>query len=322
MRKTVLAVLLSAGISALTGCDIGGPKELLTVDFQEGRVLKYKMVSTRDVRIELTNSGEKNQSHEMTESIELLMEYTPVEVNPFGISKIQAKCLSAKSSRTALRKGQKAEKDSAADMQGKTYMLEISPIGQVEDFSEFTKLLQELGESSFVQSRQSMAVKNPDMLYDVMALQWNMWDLSSSIPKPSVGISLNKQWHAMQLLPVPLPVPLTRKTTYTLKEIIPEPQRTAVIENTFEFVDEEMENVPKIYDKKFNLKGSLFAVMRNFQVTSLEGSGRQVFNIDRGVLISDNQQWKMRIDASFMLPLGDSKPIILVDQKLSTELVD
>ena len=65
----------------------------------------------------------------------------------------------------------------------------------------------------------------------------------------------------------------------------------------------------------------LFGFLRRYTFQSIEGNGTQVFNIDTGVLEKDNQHYSDPSEADFMLPLGDSKPSLQVDQTISIELL-
>jgi len=61
--------------------------------------------------------------------------------------------------------------------------------------------------------------------------------------------------------------------------------------------------------------------MRNYRFNTIEGSGTAVMNLDKGVLESDQQQWKVGITAEFLLPLGNSLPQIIVDQKIDIQRI-
>ena len=69
------------------------------------------------------------------------------------------------------------------------------------------------------------------------------------------------------------------------------------------------------------MKGML-GFLRNYHITGLEGTGRQVFDIDKGTVVSEEQNYKVTMTADFMLPLGDMEPLVEIDQKISLQLMD
>jgi hypothetical protein len=311
-------------IAALAGCQTG-PRTTLLVDFPTDKPLRYTMSSSRTVEIRLAgDKPERDQSHTVNESLDLVMEYRAVESNPFGLSTIEGKCISAKVKRDSLRGTQGAKNpDVAEELTGKSFKFTISPAGRIEDFSELDKLVRDLGAKSFIEgSTAPTAVKDPDMLTDFIAMQWYLWDCAASVKNPSSGVQTDKPWKAIQLLPLPVPIPVARETTYQLTEMpAAESPKKAVIASTYAISDKEIPNWPTPYEGKFNLKGSLFAVMRNYRFNTLEGTGTAVLDLDKGILESDKQQWKVGITAEFLLPLGNSLPQISVNQKISIQRV-
>jgi hypothetical protein len=65
----------------------------------------------------------------------------------------------------------------------------------------------------------------------------------------------------------------------------------------------------------------MFGFLRDFKFRSLDGAGSQIFNIDTGTLESEQQQYKVHIDAGFMMPLGDTVPTVTIDQKINIQLL-
>lgn len=295
-----------------------GPRTTLLVDFPADTPLKYKMTSQRKVEIRLTgDKPQRDQSHTVNESLELVMEYRAVESNPFGLSLIEGKCLSATVKRDSLRGTQPSKNpDVAENLAGRSFRFTISPTGRIEDYTDLEKLVKELGAKSFIEGiKAPTRVKDPDMLTDFIAIQWYLWDGSAAVKNPSGGVQMGKDWKAIQLLPVPVPIPVARETTYRLTETQDQAvPKKAILASSYAISDKEVPNWPKPYEGVFNLKGSLFAVMRNYRFNTIEGSGTTVMNLDQGLLESDQQQWKVGITAEFLLPLGNSLPQILVDQ--------
>ena len=82
-----------------------------------------------------------------------------------------------------------------------------------------------------------------------------------------------------------------------------------------------MEEYIEPYEKgKFQMRG-LFGFLRNFQFKHIEGNGTQIFNMDDGLVESDLQEYLLDVTASFMLPLGDSVPVLKVNQTISIERI-
>ena len=95
MRKRV--IFLSALLPCLVLWGCVGPSstgELLVVNFEQGQPLRYRMVSERQTLIDLAggDSGQKSQPQTMSERLELVMVYTPVQVDPFGLTTLKATC--------------------------------------------------------------------------------------------------------------------------------------------------------------------------------------------------------------------------------------
>jgi hypothetical protein len=43
--------------------------------------------------------------------------------------------------------------------------------------------------------------------------------------------------------------------------------------------------------------------------------------MQQGLIESDNQQYTLKVNAAFLLPLGDSLPVLTIDQKITIEQV-
>ena len=318
-------IYLTAAV-VLAGC--GGVQqtrptgEMLLVDFQEGQPLRYRMTSQRQTRIELTDQGQRQSApQKMTERLELVMVYDPIEVDPFGLTKLQVRCESATVTRTSFS-GRPGAADAMESLTEIPFTLTLRPTGQIEDMSDFRRAVGLLGDRAFAETRTGGGrVKNEDMISDFIALQWHLWDAIASIDTPLDGLSVGSRWQARQLLPWPVPVPNppTRVTTFTLDQISEQDdQRTAHISSTYELTEEFLRDIPRMYEGAFQMRG-LFGFLRGYRFESIEGGGTQVFNMDTGILESDRQDYALRVTADFRLPLGDSKPVLNVDQTISIE---
>ncbi|MBE0537006.1 MAG: hypothetical protein IH624_15185 [Phycisphaerae bacterium] len=314
-------------LSLLTGCrESQKKKELLVVEFKPETTLRYKFVSERDITLELKSDDpkmqDKNKPQKMAEKLELVIAYKPVEVDPFGLTVIEATCESAQVTRRNFTAANTTP-DAAQQLAGKTFTIKLSPSGKITDYSSLTEIVQRLGEQAFTGSTTgSQKIKNPDMIYDFIAMQWYLWDSVATIDKPLDGVKKGTTWTADQLIPLPVPMIAARKTTYTFNNIMETPEgRKAIINSEYELTKAKLENWPKPYAESFAMKG-MFGFLRNYQYQSVEGTGKQIFNIDSGTVESDRQHYIMTMTAAFMLPLGDSVPVITLDQKITTELLD
>jgi hypothetical protein len=298
-------------------------KTWLLVSFEKDVPITYKMVSERTTEIDLTTSDptKKSRPQSITEKLELVMTYTPVEVDPFGLTTVRAECVSSTVTRSSFS-GRKESRDAMETLPGKSFILKLSPTGQISDYSDLQRVARELGKVSFADGDAGQNIKNPDMIYDFIAMQWFLWDSIAAIPDP-INLTVGQTWQAKQLVPWPVPLyqPPARITAYTLDGITAEPDqpRRATIHSTYTLSEEPMKDFAQPYEEtRFQMRG-LFGFLRNYKFQSIDGTGEQVFNMDKGLIESDRQHYTLRVTAAFMLPLGDSLPVLTVDQKISLE---
>jgi hypothetical protein len=330
LRHVRLLVPTAIFLTALAGCGpkegvkrpLGAGREVLTVDFEPGGILRYKFVSSRDITIGWDAPKTKrrpgpNASDKSSESLEVVMIYRPIEVDSYGLTKIEAKCESVKVSRT---KGPR--KDAVQSLAGKTFTLTVGPTGRIEDYSQLDKLLKEIGEKAFRTDAEGSRIKDPEMIGDFVASQWFLWDSISSIEKPSKGVKVGRSWKSKLSVPTPMVMREARDVTYTLDEIRPgEHGRLAVITSSYNAADSVPRGWPIPYWGSFQMKGP-FGFYRNYQVLSLEGRGEELFNIDAGRIERYDQQYELRMSASLMLPLPGANPKLTIKQKLTMELLE
>jgi len=292
--------------------------ELLTVDFQAGQTLKYKFVSSRDITIEWDATAAKSRSgrpvsDKTTESLEIIMAYTPIEVDPYGLTKIKATCESVKVARS---KG--PQKDAVDNLAGKTFTLTVGPTGKIEDYSQLDELLKEIGKKAF---RPNTDIKEPEMISDVVATQWFLWDTVSSIKKPSQGMTVGQNWNSKLSVPTPMVMRKARDVTYKLDEIRPgEKGRLAVISSSYKIADSAPHDWPIPYSGRFQVAGA-FGFYRDYKVVDLQGRGEELFNIDAGRSERYHQQYQLQLSASLLMPLAGVNPKITIKQNLTMNLL-
>jgi hypothetical protein len=137
--KTALPFFAAVFLVVFAGCEPGaggkkmltGGKKLITVDFQEGQTLRYKFVSSRDIEVnwDPTKSDSqrgRNKIDKSSESMDMIVAYTPIEVNPYGLTTIKATCESAK-----IRRTQGAGKDAVESLPGASFTFTVEPTGKI-----------------------------------------------------------------------------------------------------------------------------------------------------------------------------------------------
>jgi hypothetical protein len=324
--KATLLILTTLVLGFLAGCKTVTEKELppekgelLTVDFRAGQTLRYKFVSSREITVELDATAATSQSgrpvsDKSTESLEIIMVYTPIEIDPYGLTKLQATCESVKVVRS---KG--PQRDAVDYLAGKTFMLTVGPTGKIEDYSQLDELLKETGKKAF---RPNTDIKEPDMICDFVATQWFLWDAVSSIKEPSLGLAVGQSWTSKLSVPTPMVMRKARDVTYKLDEIRPgEKGRLAVISSSYKIADSAPHDWPIPYSGRFQVAGA-FGFYRNYKVIDLQGKGEELFNVDAGRTEQYNQQYQMQLSASLLIPLAGVNPEITIKQILTMDLLE
>ena len=325
--KVTLLILTALVLSILAGCKptageeelLGEPGELLTVDFQAGQTLRYKFVSGREITVDWDTTAKASRSRrpvsdKSSESLEIIMAYTPIEIDPYGLTTVKAVCESVKVARS---KG--PGRDAVESLAGRTFTLAVGPTGKIEDYSQLDELLKEIGKKAF---RANTDIKEPDMIGDVVATQWFLWDAVSSIKKPSQGLIVGQSWKSKLSVPTPMVMRKARDVTYRLDEIRPgEKGRLAVISSSYEIADSAPREWPIPYSGTFQVAGA-FGFYRNYQVLSLQGRGEELFNLDAGRTEQYKQQYEMQLKTSLLIPLPGVNPKITIKQNLTMNLLE
>ncbi|MBN2136221.1 MAG: hypothetical protein JW720_00290 [Sedimentisphaerales bacterium] len=325
MRITI-TILTLAVLCSLAGC-AGSEKgssikddDILTVNFEQDKAIQYRFVSKREVTIEwdpeqkMSRSG-RNSIERLSESTDIVMEYVPIEVDPFGLTTIKATCKSAKVSRSKRPAGA-ASKDAAEYFEGMSYTLKIGPTAKIEDYSELDAVIKQLGEKAFRANSNRGRIKEPDMISDIIATQWFLWDSVSSIDINSDAPVPGQSWKSQLSVSGPMVMRKARDVVYTLKEIRPSKNgRTAVINSVYAPAQSVPDSWPIPYSGSFQMSGT-FGFLSGYKMLGLEGEGQELFNMDTGQLEQYNQKYQMKLSA--MIPLGISaKPQISINQTIT-----
>jgi len=334
--KSLLAVLLTISLLAvLSGCKSPSSqrqqqgkegalsdkqKVLFTVDFQKGRTLEYKLTSERQIDVDWNPQGESSTDQgtlsKSTESMEMVIAYTPVKVDPYGLTTIEATCKQVKVTRTKSR-----GRDALEALKGKKYVFTIDPIGKIQDYSDLERVAKEVGNKAFRPGKER--IKDSDMVEDFIAIQWFLWDSASSIEKFTEGVSIGQSWDSQLPAPTTMVLKRARDVTYTFDGICPSEQgRLAVINSSFSLAESVKRNWPIPYSGSFRLSGRL-GFLRQFSMglefRDLQGQGEDLFNIDTGQLEQLNHQYEMNIQTS--IPLPGAKPLITIKQNFKVQLL-
>ena len=329
MRTTPM-ILTVVVLSILAGCQpravekefLSKGEELLTVDFQDGRTLRYQFVSSREITTDLEPAEKPSRpggdtSNKSSESMETVVAYTPIEIDPYGLTTIQATCESVK-----VRRSKPSQKDAVEYLAGRTFTFTVGPTGKIEDYSQLDELLKEIGKKAFLQNTDRGRIKVPDMICDFVATQWFLWDSVSSIEEPSIGMAAGQSWKSKLSVPAPMVMRKARDVTYRLDEIRQsEKGRLAVISSTYQVSDSVPNDWPIPYSGRFQMSGP-FGFYRNYQILNLQGQGEELFNIDAGRTEQYNQQYQIQLKASLLLPLSGVTPRITIKQNLTMKLLE
>jgi len=328
--KTALNILTIVVLSVLAGCNGAAmQKELLTVDFQQNQRLQYKFVSSRDIEIDWGQPKSRSKPTESNidkthESMEMVVDYTPIETDPYGVTTIKATCKSVKVERTSRKARQTARKDPVESLAGKTFTFTVSSAGKIEDYSQLNELIRQIGEKAFRTNSKGIRIKEPDMIDDFVLSQWFLWDSVSSIKDPIKGLSVGQTWKSVLLVPNPMLLRKARDVTYKLDEIRQsEEGRIAVISSSYGPAESVPPSWPKPYSGSFQMSGKfgfLRTVIKNFNVLDLHGQGEELFNLDTGRTLSCNQKYQWQLEAATASLFG-AKPLITIKQAFSMQLV-
>jgi len=304
-----------------------GNRELLSVDFQKNKTLRYKFVSNRQIQVDFGPSRSKNESvvQAMSETMQLVFAYRPLEVDSYGLASVQATCESAKVKRTSFSSHKGRQRDAVEALKDKSFRLQVSPSGMLTDKAQLRQLILELGEEAFDKGKRR--IKNPDMIFDFIATQWFLWDSTSSIERPSKGVAVGDSWDSRLLTPLPVPMRAERKVTYRLDEVRQtQTGRVAVIKSSYSAADSLEGDWPMPYGGRFQMRG-MFGFFRGYKILSVSGEGTELFNIDAGVIEQANQRYEVEIDAVIPFGLGESKdeepqPNITIKQEITMQLLN
>jgi hypothetical protein len=323
-RTKILVVALIAGI--IGGCTSApsSRKTLLTVDFKPGQTLKYKFVNSRNMAVDWgpMRGGGPSKINKSSESLEMVVSYTPVKVDPYGVSTIRADCESAKAKRTSESPRQQNWQEAAEGFAGKSWTFTVDARGKIVDGSGFRDVLLQVGQRAFRADRSKGLIKDPDMLFDVIAMQWFLWDSVSSISNPTKGVAVGDKWKSVLAVPATMVLFAARDVNYTLSEIRVQDanNRIAVIDSSYSLLWPNPPEWPVPYTEPFQMSG-IFGFLREYKTLDLQGHGQELFNIDAGRTERYSQSYTVHASAALPMGLGGINPQITIDQNMTMELL-
>lgn len=279
-------------------------------------------MSSRDIEVDWSFAQDdakkaKSKVDKSRESMEMIVAYTPVEVDRYSLTTIKATCESVK----VRRKQRRSTKDAVESLSGKSFIITVSPTGKIEDYSQLDELIREIGKKAFRTGGREGRIKNPDMIGDFVATQWFLWDVIASIEKPLDGVSVGRSWTSKLSVPTPMVSRLARDVTYTLDEIRQsEKGQLAVIKSSYSLAKSAPKSWPIPYAGRFRMSGT-FGFLARYKYLNLQGGGQELFNIDSGRTEQYNQQYQLNIEASAPFGLG-AGPRIKIKQNLTMQLLD
>ncbi len=332
--RTRVAIVVAVALIVLVGCradDTGsqtaaqstprGDRVLLTVDFEPGRTLSYKFVSHRDIALDWDPGAvaSANRMQKQSEHLEMVVAYTPIEVDPYGVSTIRATCQSVEVTRTGRPSGRGLDTDAVETAQGKAFTIKVDPRGKIVEASDLDRLIRELGAAAFRPDTSRGRIKESDMIGDFIASQWFLWDAIASIDTPTAGVAVGQSWKSTLAVPTPMVMRKAREVTYQLAKTRDGDQgRLAVIDSTYSLADSVPQDWPVPYSGRFQVSGT-FGFLGSYELVGLEGSGRELFNIDAGRVERGDQTYTLQMKAS-LPPMGiRANPVIAIEQTLTME---
>jgi hypothetical protein len=298
-----------------------GGRVFLTVDFQQGQTLRYKFTSKRKIAVDWdpNAASSANRVQEQSESFEMVVAYTPVEVDPYGVSTIRAVVESVKAERAGGPASRHFGTDAVESALGESFTLKVDSRGKIVDSAQLGFLIQEMGRHAFRSDTSVGRVKEPDMIWDFVASQWFLWDAEATVERPAAGVAVGQTWRSQLCVPTPMVMRPARNVVYKLDEVRQSDQGPlAVIGSTYALADSTPAGWPIPYSGRLQMSGT-FGFLLSYEVLGLEGTGEELFNIEAGRVEQRRETYTLRMKAG-LPPMGiKANPQITINQTLTME---
>jgi hypothetical protein len=295
----------------------------LTVDFEQGKTLRYRMASRKQVTLDwdpnATNTKNRVQQH--AEQMEMVVAYTPVEVDPYGVSTVRATVESIRTMRSGGPTGRSLGVDAVESAKERSFTIKVDPRGRIVDANELRTLILEMGERAFHDGAGGR-VKDPDMIGDFVAGVWFLWDGVATLPLPAEGLTIGQTWSSQLPVPTPMVMRKARDVKYRFNGIRSGPRgAAAVIESLYTPASSTPADWPVPYSGRFRMSGT-FGFLGGYEILGLKGTGEELYNIEAGRLEQRRQTYTIEMKAS-LPPMGiEAHPRITIEQTLITELLN
>ncbi len=302
----------------LSGC--AGQVVRISCQFDPNTPLTYEFTSSREIEIHWgtpSASGDPNQTSVIHESLVYTVTYQPEEADAQGLTPLHATCTKARvrrSNSVGIRRSSRP--DAAEGLAGKSFDVVVDRKGRLVDASGLEALVATLSQDAFREGPGGSRVKDPEMIYDVVATQWQLWDAAGS--KGSGPILAGSSWSSQQLVPVPMVKRLGRDLTYHLES----QGQTAEIASTSTLSTQKLsEDWPVAYSGSFQVSGT-FGFLRGYQVQGLTGEGVDRLDVETGILSYSHHRFQWEATAN-PLPLTtiEANPKLVITQTLKIELL-
>ena len=316
-----------------------GGRVFLAVDFEPGQVLRYKFTSQKKITVDWDPNAAASTNHvqEQSESLEMVVAYTPLRVDPNGVSTIRASVESVKARRTGGPASRSFGTDAVETAQDKSFTLKVDSRGKLVDSSQLRFLIQEMGKHAFRPDTSVGRIKEPDMIWDFTASQWFLWDAQASVEMPAEGVAVGQTWSSQLCVPTPMVMRKARSVVYKLDEVrqnVAQPPSAgtgstpegggatgplAVIRSTYTPAGSAPADWPIPYSGRMQMSGT-FGFLLSYEVLGLEGTGEELFNLKAGRIEQRRETYTLRAKAG-LPPMGiKANPQITIEQTLTMEL--
>jgi len=338
--KTGWMLLIAAAAIPLAGCratrkvsdEVGQAcaaatdkgRVFLTVDFEPGQTLRYRFISRRQTTLDWDPNATttKNRVQEHLEQMEMVVAYTAIEVDAYGISTVRATVESIQATRSGGPTGRAAGIDAVMSSQDRSYTIQVDPRGRIVDANALRALIQEMGANAFRSGPAGGRTKDPDMIGDFVTGSWFLWDAVATIPLPAEGLVIGQTWPSQLPVPTPMVMRLARDVTYRFNGFRSGRRgAAAVIESTYALAGSVPVDWPVPYAGRFRMSGT-FGFLGPYEVLGLDGAGEDLFNIRAGRLEQRLHRYTMQARAS-LPPMGvQAHPHLTIEQTLAVELLE
>jgi len=331
--KKFFALLFLGGVVFCCGCEEGsiGGGELLVVDMDKDEAVRYRMVSERDVVVDLDpngtiSKGGKSGAKSFYEKLEMEVSVKLLEIDSLGYLNIEVGFDSVK----VQRKGSSGAKgrDAAEMLAGKKGVIKMTPAGLIVDSEGFEKVIQGAGSNSFSKGKNGKIdtpVKSVDMVSDAAGMVYYFWDVMSKVDDPLKGVKGGQDWKSNIWLPLPVAVDAGRDVSYKVDKIISDDGGNRAIIKSSISGGARPRDFLKLYPfgkyRQRGFFGVLICKLRN-----LEGEGEIEFDLDKGMVVRDEQEYEIELKANlFMrLPGMEDRPdaLFVLNDNIALQVLD